>query len=55
MFNKREKRGHRSAQKRKQDLLHPDRALLKEILGRQNTYREEKYKCCGRALIKAAG
>ena len=34
---------------------HPDRAPLKEVLGGQYTYRDGEGKCCGRALIKAAG
>ena len=34
---------------------YPDRAPLKEVLGGQYTYREGEGKCCGMALIKAAG
>ena len=33
----------------------PSEAPLKDVLGGQYTYREGEGKCCGRALIKAAG
>ena len=39
------------------DHYDPDRAPLnsEEVLGGQYTYGEGEGKCCGRALIKAAG
>ena len=40
---------------KRNDTRNLDRAPLKEVLGGQYTYREGEGKCCGRALIKAAG